>query len=237
MNTEEQYKYMVRVSCMTFNHANFIEDAMNGFTMQETTFPFVCTIADDASTDGEQEIIKNYLKDHFDLDDKETVRNEETDDYIMTFARHKTNRNCYFAVLFLKYNHYSIKKPKLPYLIEWTDNVKYIAHCEGDDYWINPLKLQKQVDILEANPDFTMVCNRTKLYSVRQKKIIGENYCYNKSRVVRPKDIIYRTGLFISTCSVLYRKELRDNIPDYWAKCVVGDYPSTISTISCLYIE
>ena len=225
MNTEDKNKYLVCVRCYTFNHANYIEDAMNGFTMQETTFPFVCTIVDDASTDGEQEVIKNYLKEHFVLDDNETVRNEETDDYVLTFAQHKTNRNCYFAVLFLKYNHHSIKRPKKHYIKEWIENIKYIAHCEGDDYWINPQKLQKQVDVLEANPGFTMVCNRTKLYSERQKKYIGENYCYDKSQMVRPKDVIYRTGVYISTCSVVYRKELRDNIPDYWKKCKVGDYP------------
>ncbi|MBR4365861.1 MAG: glycosyltransferase family 2 protein, partial [Bacteroidaceae bacterium] len=82
--------FIVRVSCMTFNHAPYIEDAMNGFTMQETTFPFVCTIIDDASTDGEQEVIKKYLQEHFDLEDSSVVRNEETDDYVLTFARHKT---------------------------------------------------------------------------------------------------------------------------------------------------
>ena len=71
-------KFIVCVRCITFNHANYIEDAMNGFTMQETNFPYVCTILDDASTDGEQEVIKKYLQEHFDLEDKSVVRNEET---------------------------------------------------------------------------------------------------------------------------------------------------------------
>lgn len=156
MNTKEQFKYKVCVRCFTFNHVNYIEDAMNGFTMQKTTFPFVCAVVDDASTDGEQEVIKNYLKERFDLDDKETVRNEETDDYVLTFARHKTNRNCYFAVFFLKYNHYSIKKNKL-YIREWQDKAGFIAVCEGDDYWIDELKLQKEVDFLEAHLDYSLV--------------------------------------------------------------------------------
>ena len=72
----EDKKYLVRVSCMTYNHAPYIVDAMNGFCMQETDFPFVCTIMDDASTDGEQEVIKKYLTDHFDLNDQTIVRNE-----------------------------------------------------------------------------------------------------------------------------------------------------------------
>ena len=66
----DQITYMVNVKCMTYNHASFIEDTLNGFTMQETTFPFVCTIMDDASTDGEQDVIKEYLQEHFDLGDK-----------------------------------------------------------------------------------------------------------------------------------------------------------------------
>lgn len=151
-----QPDFLVRVSCMTYNHAPHIVDALNGFTMQETTFPFVCTVIDDASTDGEQEVIKAYLQEHFDLEDKSIARNEETDDYVLTFARHKTNQNCFFAVLYLKYNHYSLKKSKQPYIQEWS-NTKYVALCEGDDYWIDKLKLQKQVTFLENNPSF-IIC-------------------------------------------------------------------------------
>lgn len=148
--------YMVNVSCMTYNQASYIEDALNGFCMQQTTFPFICAIIDDASTDGEQEVIKSYLSKHFDLEDKSIARNEETDDYILAFARHRNNLNCFFAVLYLKYNHYSIKKTKMPYVSEWQEHCKYIALCEGDDYWTDPNKLQKQVSFLEENVDYTM---------------------------------------------------------------------------------
>ena len=135
---EKQYKWMVCTRCVTFNQAPYIEDAMNGFTMQQTTFPFVCTIVDDASTDGEPEVIRQYLQEHFDLDDKSVVRNEETDDYVLCYARHKENRNCHFAVLWLKYNHYSRHKLIFPYEAEWKENSKYYAICEGDDYWTSP---------------------------------------------------------------------------------------------------
>ena len=155
--------YLVQISCMTYNHAPYIVDALNGFTMQETTFPFVCSIIDDASTDGEQEIIRKYLEEHFDLQDKTIVRNEETDDYLLTFARHKTNHNCFFAVLFLKYNHYR-KKSKKPYIQEWIDSAKYIADCEGDDYWIHPKKLQWQVNFLDENQEYGMVYGASKIY-------------------------------------------------------------------------
>ena len=152
---EKEYKWMVRVDCKTFNQASYIEDALNGFCMQETTFPFVCTIIDDASTDGEQDVIRRYLEEHFDLGNKSVVRNEETEDYTLTFTRHKTNTNCYFAVLYLKYNHYSIKKTKMPYIAEWHENCKYIAYCEGDDFWINSNMLKTLVSFLEINDDYS----------------------------------------------------------------------------------
>lgn len=151
--------FMVHVSCITFNHASYITDTMNGFCIQLAPFPFVCTIMDDCSTDGEQEVINQYLKVNFDLEDKSIVRNEETDDYVLTYARHKMNHNCFFAVFYLKFNHYSIgkKAQKLDYIKEWTDQVKYIALCEGDDYWTDPLKLQKQVDYMEAHPECGLI--------------------------------------------------------------------------------
>ena len=226
----EQYNYKVRVSCITFNHAPYIIDAMNGFCMQQSTFPFVCTIFDDCSTDGEQEVIRQYLQEHFDLEDNSIVKNEETDDYMLTFARHKTSENCFFAVYYLKYNHYSIGKGyrKNEYSKEFTDQVSYIALCEGDDYWTDPLKLQKQVDYMDTHPECTMVCNRTKRFSERQQVYINDSSCIKKSGILNAKDVIRKGGLYISTCSIVYKKGLLDHYPDYCRKCHVGDYPLQI---------
>ena len=152
------YQYSVCIKCFTYNHASFIEDAMNGFTMQQTDFPFVCIVVDDASTDGQPEVIGKYLSTYFDLDDDAITRNEETDDYKLTYARHKTNRNCFFLILLLKYNHYSIKKSKDPYFKEWSENVAYVALCEGDDYWIDKYKLSRQIALLEEHPEYSMCC-------------------------------------------------------------------------------
>lgn len=221
--------FLVSVRCISYNHAPYIKDCMNGFTMQETNFPYVCVIDDDASTDGEPEVITNYLAEHFDMDDKDVVRREETNDYRMIFAQHKTNKNCFFAVYFLKYNHYSIRKSRDSYVERFVDGSKYIAICEGDDYWIDPLKLQKQVVFLDSHEDCSMTCNRTKLYSVMQKRYIGEVYCYNRNQYVRVKDVILRGGLFISTCSIMFRKKLLNaELPDYFKLCHIGDYPLQI---------
>ena len=148
----KRFTYKVCVWCNTYNQTSYIKDTMDGFCIQQTNFPFACLIMDDASTDGEPEVIKQYLNDHFD-----TEWTKETDDYHLTVARHQENRNCYFAVYLLKYNHYSIKKPRLKYYREVTDEIDYVALCEGDDYWTDAHKLQKQADALDANPQATLV--------------------------------------------------------------------------------
>lgn len=152
VTNNSQLKYKVCVWCNTYNQASYIKDTMDGFCMQQTNFPFACHIMDDASTDGEPEVLKQYLNDHFD-----TEWTKETDDYHLTVARHQENKNCYFAVYLLKYNHYSIKKRRLKYYREVTDEIDYVALCEGDDYWIDAHKLQKQADALDANPQVTLV--------------------------------------------------------------------------------
>lgn len=220
--------FQVITVCSTYNHAKYIEDAMNGFCFQQTNFPFVCVIIDDASTDGEQDVINNYLTEHFDVNNQLFVREDDTNDYKMFFARHKTNYNCYFAVYFLKYNHYSIRKSTISYYKEWLDKAKYRALCEGDDFWIDNVKLQKQFDYIDSHPNCTMVCNRAKLYSEKNKKYVGEQYCRNSNGELSPIDVINRTGLYIPTCSTLYVPEIRDNFPKYCHNCNVGDYPIQI---------
>lgn len=204
MEILEKYKYMVCVECKTYNHSKYIEDAMNGFCMQQTDFPFVCVIVDDASTDGELEVIQKYLVNHFDLEDKSIVRNEETDDYVLTFARHKTNINCFFLVLSLKYNHYG-KKDKKPYYSEWWNNAKYIAICEGDDYWIHPQKLQKQVDFLENNPDCSMCFHRAKILKCIDVKV-GLQCDDIEDRYYSPNELL--ANWKVPTAAMLFRREV-----------------------------
>ena len=82
----EYPKFKVTVSCMTYNQSKYITDAMNGFTMQQTSFPFVCTIVDDASTDGEQEVIRRYLEENFDLSECSVAFHKKTDCAHITYA-------------------------------------------------------------------------------------------------------------------------------------------------------
>lgn len=143
----------VSIECMTYNHAPYIEDAMNGFCMQQTDFTFVAVIIDDASTDGEPEVIKAYLNDHFDM---QHARQWETNDAYFIEARHNENENCTFAVVLLKYNFWQAKKDNAPLIAQWMEPAKYTALCEGDDYWTKSYKLQRQVDFLDTHPEYSM---------------------------------------------------------------------------------
>lgn len=193
---------LVTIRCTVFNHEPYLRQCLDGFVMQKTNFKFEVWVHDDASTDGSPAIIKEYA--------------EKYPDIIKPYFEKENQYS----------NHYDSFQ-EITYSPQFLLG-KYIAMCEGDDYWIDPLKLQKQVDYLEEHPDCTMCCNRTKLYSEKKHTYIGENYCYNHDSIVKVKDVIYRSGLFISTCSIIYRKEIRNNYPDYCRKCAVGDYPLQI---------
>lgn len=115
---------LVTVECATYNHAAFIRDALEGFLRQETDFRFEVLVHDDASTDGTQEVIREY--------------HERRPDLIVPVLQRE--------------NQWSKGVDTWKTFLRPLAKGTYLALCEGDDYWTDPLKLQKQVDILERNP-------------------------------------------------------------------------------------
>ena len=217
-------EFKVYVNCITYNQSAYIKDTLNGFCMQQTDFPFVCCIIDDASTDGEQSEIQNYLEEHFDFERKNASKREETEDCIHSFAQHRENKNCYFAVVFLKYNHYSIRKDKTQYSSKWRNMAKYIALCEGDDYWIDPQKLYKQVSYMDNHPDCSLCYASARVFDQDSKDfspiLLGEP-CESFEALLR-KNVI-------PTLTVLYRadvlKDYYDVIKPLEHNWSLGDYP------------
>ena len=231
-------KYLVRVRCDTYNHAAYIKDALDGFCMQTTNFPFICTIFDDASTDGEPEIIRSYLQEHFELEDNVVGRREDTDDYTLIFARHKKNKNCYFAVYFLKYNHYSIKKQKLQYSQKFNECAKYVALCEGDDYWIDPYKLQKQFDALETHPTCSICLIKVNKVS-RDGEPLGMTFPmanHIKPGIVQAEDFFleeysnnnwcFQTSSYFFRSELLFKEDTERNV--FFSHFHVGDLPTLL---------
>ena len=154
---DRDYKVLVR--CATYNQSKYICDALNGFAIQETNFPFICIVVDDASTDGNQEVIRRYANDNCDMSNAYV-----SDDDISVYMRvsHKTNTNCVYLFCFLKVNLYC-KQEKQEIYKPYRAVCEFEAICEGDDYWIDPLKLQKQVDFLEENLDYSLCFHAAKI--------------------------------------------------------------------------
>lgn len=191
-------KCEVLVQCMTYNHSKYITDALNGFAMQKTDFPFVCMVMDDASTDGEQEVIKDFLNRECLMDKAEYYDHELAD---IVIVGHKTNQNCTFAVYFLKVNLYNTNK-KEPLINEWCSKSEYIALCEGDDYWIDPLKLQKQIDFLKSHRDVSMVFHSAKVVKV-DRTIEAPKFGNVEDRIYTEKDFV--AAWTIPTASMVFR--------------------------------
>lgn len=152
-----QQEYKVTVTCVTYNHSKYIVQTLEGFVLQQTTFPFVCVIIDDYSTDGEQTILKNWINSY--CNNSPSVFQEECAEVII--ASHKDNPNCTLAFYLLKENHKSRRKPKAPYFKPWKSVSQYCAFCEGDDYWTDPMKLQIQADFLDTHLDYSAVATQS----------------------------------------------------------------------------
>ena len=167
---KQNYKVLVR--CFTYNQSKYIEDALNGFAMQQTDFPFVCLVMDDCSADGEQEVIKAWMERECDMVKAEYIDIELSNVIIVP---HKSNTSCTFAFYFLKQNLYGSGKKKMNMVYPWRECCEYEALCEGDDYWIVPDKLQKQVDAF-CDDNVTMIYTDYKNVDENGIEIIRNEY-------------------------------------------------------------
>lgn len=118
---------LVSVICNTYNHEAYIRQCLDGFLAQKTSFPFEVLVHDDASTDHTADIIREY--------------EAKYPDFILPIYQTE--------------NQYSKGVP-ISIAIQFPrSRGKYVAFCEGDDYWIDPLKLEKQVSFLEDHDDYS----------------------------------------------------------------------------------
>lgn len=172
---------MVTVWCLTYNQKDFIRDALNGFVMQKTNFLYEVIVHDDASTDGTTEIVKEYAIKYPDIIKPmiETKNQWQKGGlkHIVSIMNEKYRRG------------------------------KYIAFCEGDDFWTDSLKLQKQVDFLESHLDYSMCFHSAK------KKYETDTIAWIDCENIQDRDYD-PTEIFINwtvpTASVLCRKEALD---------------------------
>lgn len=215
----ENMNFKVCISCRTYNHVEYIQSALEGFVSQKTDFPYVCVICDDASNDGESDFLQKYFNANF-VEGK--VLPDE--DAVITFGKHVHNPNCYFVLVLLKYNFYSIKKSKEKFLEPWLNNSKYFAICEGDDFWISENKLQIQVDFLDHNVDYSACLTKFNKYLSCSKKYIGMGGSVRETiQDMLWKDVDFGTATFACR-TALYKEYLSDIQPEKqdW---LMGDKP------------
>lgn len=185
---------VVSISCTTYNHAKYIRQCLDGFLMQKCNFGFEVLIHDDASTDGTQEIIKEYQEKYPDII-KPILREQNL------YSRGERGFNSRF--------NFSRAKGK------------YIAMCEGDDYWIDPLKLQKQIAFLEANSDCSLCFTGCEIHkSTGEKKVIR----YDIDHLIGSDEYLFKQ-YFMATASLCFRIGI-DKAPreDWMATSFAGDF-------------
>ena len=189
---------MVTIRCITYNQEKYIRQCLEGFVMQQTNFKFEAIVHDDASTDATADIIREYAERYPDII-KPILETE---------------------------NQYSQGNNKLEGVLDPLMTGKYIAICEGDDYWTDPLKLQKQVDFLEAHLDYSMCFHqaiRTFVNDNRKDEpySIVEDRDYTGLEMYQPQ---YRPATAsIVFASEMYRSDVYQKTLDYHLS--FGDIP------------
>lgn len=199
MMQSETEKPLVCILTLTYNHEAYIRDTLDGFLAQKTNFPFVAIVHDDASTDGTAAIVRDYAK----------------------RAPH------IIKPIYETENQYSKRDGSLGRImsdaLEKT-GAKYVALCEGDDYWTDPLKLQKQVDFLESHPEYSMCYSGFQTVDKDGNIIFDANY-EDLQKKSKSGDIFAKLlhGNFILTCTTCVRSEVYQ-LPEYLNSPASLDY-------------
>lgn len=183
----------------SFNHGKFIEQTLVGALTQKTNFEFDIIIGDDASTDNNASIIREYAQ-----------------KFPSKIKAHLHNKNL------------GPTKPKelggknnVGFLFSQTKS-EYIALCEGDDYWTDPLKLQKQVDFLDNNSDYSL-CHHQMQVTYEDK---SPSHLFNSSSQQLTStivDLLADKTWFLGTASTVFRNVFTNEMPDWWWKTASGD--------------
>jgi glycosyltransferase involved in cell wall biosynthesis len=181
---------LLSVCLITYNHINYIRQAIDGVLIQKVNFTWELIIADDFSTDGTRDIVLEYK--------------EKYPDFIKLILQEK-----------------NVGAAK-----NWTELIsspksKYIAYFEGDDYWTDPYKLQKQIDFLETNVDYSF-CFHPTLNLDAESKIFNKTELF-PNETYSIEDLI--TNIYIRTGSIVYRNINQSELVDFISKFQVGDYP------------
>lgn len=190
---------LVSIDCITYNHEKYIAQAIEGFLMQKTTFAYEILIHDDASTDKTPEIIREYEKKYPAL----------------------------IKVIYQSENQYSQGIRVDQFNLKRAEG-KYAAICEGDDYWTDPDKLQKQVDYMQSHPECSACIHAASRVSGTTDKAISSLRVRRGNGNLSIEDVIEGGGNYFATNSMLYSREKVSTLPNFYDTAGVMDYPLAI---------
>ncbi|WP_193016639.1 glycosyltransferase [Proteus sp. FME41] len=185
---------IVSVICCTYNQEKYIEDTILGVLCQNTSFRYEFIIHDDCSTDSTSKIIKKYV-----------------DNYPNIIKHIIPPKNIYSQGIQPGINAFSFTKGK------------YIALCEGDDFWIDENKITKQVTILEKEKSINLCFSSAYTLQQNGKIDIIANY-YDQIFISSPSTVIRQGGAYMPTASIIFRREIFTLFKDNFSKASIGDY-------------
>lgn len=181
MNNEDNRPLMVSIWCVTYNHEPYIRQCLEGIVMQKVNFRFEAVVHDDASTDGTAAIVREYAESYPDI----------------------------IKPIFETVNQYSKRDGSLDRIMQDNMNGKYVALCDGDDYWTDPFKLQKQINYLEENPGTTLVYTAFSTIDKNGTPIHESFYDNNIKKSFSGDNLfLLLRGNFIQTLTVCFRKDI-----------------------------
>lgn len=190
----------VSVYCLVYNHEKYLRRALNGIVNQKTAFAYEAIVHDDASTDGSRKIIEEYAKRY--PDKVKPVYQREN--------QYSKGVNIFSEIIF----------PKM--------TGEYVAVCEGDDYWTDMRKLQKQADFLDRHADYSACVHNTTEINMRTGKE-REMYSHAQDEDIPFVQAVQSGGCSFHTSSLMYRIKYAGLRPAFFAKAKgVGDYPLAI---------
>lgn len=185
-----EQKPVMSVCVQTYQHANYIKQCLDGILMQETNFPFEILLGEDASIDETREICLEYAQKH--------------PNRIRLFLHHRENNIAINGKPTGRFNFlYNL----------YNARGKYIALCEGDDYWTDPLKLQKQVDFLEENEEYTICFTRfltKKEITNSFSEDLNSQYFVDNTKLISFDFNKFVKGWHLGTPTLVFRKSSFD---------------------------
>ena len=194
---------LVSVSVPTYQHGKYIRECLESIVNQETDFLYEVIVGEDGSKDETRDICIEFA--------------DRYPDKIRLFLRDRELSQYYEDGKFITrfngiWNRMSARG-------------KYIAMCEGDDYWTDPYKLQKQIDFLEDNPNISLSFHAAKhLHLLTEKEVIHGYKVDNRIKIFKAKDAILGGGEFMTTNSMVFRTEHIKNMPKWILSAPTGDY-------------